>query len=115
MIIDLDGTHMALVLAFQRQKNQDSSLPLLLCTAHQGNGHENDKLRFKDNDLIIVDVFNPRIYPNDGPAKEAIDIKGAVPSGTDTAGYLKYAYIRSLCFRHHQPTMSNRTHVHSGC
>lgn len=41
--------------------------------AHQGNGVERDKLRFQDNDVIILDVYHKNIYPNDREALPAIN------------------------------------------
>lgn len=38
--------------------------------AHQGNGHERDFLR--DENVYIIDFYNPVIYPNDTLAKNAI-------------------------------------------
>jgi histone deacetylase 11 len=38
--------------------------------AHQGNGHERDFIG--DSNTFIVDMYNPRIYPHDVPAKQAI-------------------------------------------
>ena len=64
--------------------------------AHQGNGHERDKLHFKDKELVILDVYNPRIYPGDTDALDAIDIPGRVPSGSDTDRYLRYELLRKF-------------------
>lgn len=41
--------------------------------AHQGNGHERDKLASKDKQIYIIDFYNPWIFPRDNYAKEAID------------------------------------------
>jgi histone deacetylase 11 len=56
--------------------------------AHQGNGHENDKLHFKDENLFIVDMYNPSIYPSDKPAKMAIDIPIYAFNGIEDKEYL---------------------------
>jgi len=56
--------------------------------AHQGNGHERDKLRFKDDDTYIVDVYNYEIYPDDEIAKRAINTPIELASGVDSEFYL---------------------------
>ena len=40
--------------------------------AHQGNGHERDKYYY-DNNTIIIDFYNPYIFPGDEFAKKFID------------------------------------------
>jgi len=57
--------------------------------AHQGNGHENDKLHFKDDDVFIVDMYNPNIFPGDHNAKKAIDIKIYAHSDIEDDDYLE--------------------------
>lgn len=39
--------------------------------------------------VYIMDMFNPSIYPNDGPAKDAIDRAVYVKSGTKDDKYLE--------------------------
>eukprot|EP00462_Mataza_sp_D1_P013891 CAMPEP_0175165230 /NCGR_PEP_ID=MMETSP0087-20121206/26939_1 /TAXON_ID=136419 /ORGANISM="Unknown Unknown, Strain D1" /LENGTH=261 /DNA_ID=CAMNT_0016454521 /DNA_START=204 /DNA_END=989 /DNA_ORIENTATION=- len=58
--------------------------------AHQGNGHENDKLsgKFKSLHVAIFDMYNHEIYPQDQRAKSAIDIKVQLPSNTGDKRYL---------------------------
>ncbi|KAF5843761.1 hypothetical protein DUNSADRAFT_8277 [Dunaliella salina] len=56
---------------------------------HQGNGVSRDKLAFKDEDLIIVDVFNGGIFPKDEDAWPAINISVPLRSGARDAEYLK--------------------------
>jgi len=43
--------------------------------AHQGNGHERDRVNgvFGDLDMYIFDMYNSGIYPGDGHAKQGID------------------------------------------
>jgi len=57
--------------------------------AHQGNGHENDKLHFEDDNLYILDMFNPSIYPRDEPAKAAINMPIHAYKGIKDKDYLK--------------------------
>ena len=38
-------------------------------TPAQGNGHERDKLHFRDDDVFILDMFGAALYPGDEPAK----------------------------------------------
>lgn len=38
-------------------------------------GVERDKLKFKDTDLVIVDLFTSPLYPDDREAMAAIDVK----------------------------------------
>jgi len=56
--------------------------------AHQGNGHERDKITFNDQDLYICDIYNGQIYPGDTEAKRAIDTKVELHSGTSDSDYL---------------------------
>ncbi len=42
--------------------------------AHQGNGYQNTKLHFQDEDLFIVDVYNEVTFPQDLNAREAINV-----------------------------------------
>jgi len=57
--------------------------------AHQGNGHELDKLEVRDRDLFIVDMFNSQIYPGDMGALSAIDVSVPLRSGTGDVEYLR--------------------------
>eukprot|EP01112_Ceratiomyxa_fruticulosa_P016950 TRINITY_DN5196_c0_g1_i1.p1 TRINITY_DN5196_c0_g1~~TRINITY_DN5196_c0_g1_i1.p1 ORF type:complete len:390 (+),score=55.87 TRINITY_DN5196_c0_g1_i1:98-1171(+) len=56
--------------------------------AHQGNGHERDKLKFQDKNLFILDMYNKDIYPGDREAAQAIDIAVPLRSGTKDTAYL---------------------------
>lgn len=55
---------------------------------HQANGFERDKLYLNDQHLYILDMYNPDIFPGDGLAKEAINLKVEVPSHTSDEVYL---------------------------
>ncbi|GAU34470.1 hypothetical protein TSUD_06810 [Trifolium subterraneum] len=54
--------------------------------AHQGNGHEIDFA--DDNRVYILDMYNPGIYPLDYEARNYINQKVEVKSGTRTEEYL---------------------------
>ncbi|CAJ2675243.1 histone deacetylase 2-like protein [Trifolium pratense] len=54
--------------------------------AHQGNGHEMDFA--DDNRVYILDMYNPGIYPLDYEARNYINQKVEVKSGTRTEEYL---------------------------
>jgi histone deacetylase 11 len=54
--------------------------------AHQGNGHE--RCHMGDNDVFILDAFNPFIYPGDEFAKKAISCSVHVNPGDDDARYM---------------------------
>jgi len=56
--------------------------------AHQGNGHERDKIVTNDKNLYIMDMYNPFIYPGDVIAKRAIDLEIKVESGSGDDIYL---------------------------
>uniref|UniRef100_A0A6B2L653 histone deacetylase n=1 Tax=Arcella intermedia TaxID=1963864 RepID=A0A6B2L653_9EUKA len=56
--------------------------------AHQGNGHENDKLHFDDEDAFILDMFNYAVYPGDKYAKQAINIAINAHDGIEDEEYL---------------------------
>jgi histone deacetylase 11 len=58
--------------------------------AHQGNGHERDKLEAQDNDLYILDIYNCEIYPHDEVAKAAINLAIELHCGEEDRTYLKY-------------------------
>ncbi|KAL2317904.1 hypothetical protein Fmac_031780 [Flemingia macrophylla] len=55
--------------------------------AHQGNGHEMDFAH--DNQVYILDMYNPGIYPLDYEARNYINQKVEVKSGTITEDYLR--------------------------
>ena len=54
----------------------------------QGNGHEKDKLKFEDNNLYILDIYNADLWPCDSAAKQAINNKTELKCGTKDAEYL---------------------------
>ena len=60
--------------------------------AHQGNGHENDKLSGLYNrhhiQVYTFDMYNASIYPYDINAREAIDSNIPLKSHTNTQTYL---------------------------
>ena len=56
--------------------------------AHQGNGHARDKIRFGKDNVVILDMYNPRIFPGDGFAKSGIDIEILVGRNDDDEAYL---------------------------
>ncbi|CAL0322543.1 unnamed protein product [Lupinus luteus] len=55
--------------------------------AHQGNGHEMDFAN--DKRVYILDMYNPGIYPLDYEARNYINQKVEVKSGTPTEEYLQ--------------------------
>lgn len=55
----------------------------------QGNGHERDKLKFEDNNLYILDIYNADLWPNDSVAKGAISNGVELSNGTKDAEYLE--------------------------
>lgn len=56
--------------------------------AHQGNGYQRDKMHFKDEDLVVLDVFNCQKFPKDGEAEKAIDVPIPVKCGINDQEYL---------------------------
>ncbi len=54
--------------------------------AHQGNGHERDFMQ--DPDVLIVDAYNPDIYPSDFSARKAITIDIPIFSRDNDSSYL---------------------------
>jgi len=56
--------------------------------AHQGNGYQNNKLHFQDEDLIIVDVYNDVIFPQDHKARKAINIERQLSCGASGEVYM---------------------------
>ena len=70
--------------------------------AHQGNGHENDFLN--DENVFIIDFFNPNIYPNDIVAKQAIKYQEKIRWEYDDALYLEKLDIAlSKCIPEFRP------------
>ncbi|GMR56589.1 hypothetical protein PMAYCL1PPCAC_26784, partial [Pristionchus mayeri] len=55
--------------------------------AHQGNGYERDFIG--DGRVFILDIFNPKIYPRDSKAEEAISRMVHVDADTLTDRYLE--------------------------
>ncbi|CAD6336477.1 unnamed protein product [Miscanthus lutarioriparius] len=64
-----------------------SSVLILDLDAHQGNGHEKDFAN--DGRVYILDMYNAGIYPFDFTAKQYIDQKVELVSGTKTDEYLE--------------------------
>lgn len=56
---------------------------------HQGNGLARDKLHFKDDDFIIMDVYNAQIYPLDSYAASGIDVRLPIGVGCEDEQYLE--------------------------
>lgn len=54
--------------------------------AHQGNGHERDFMQ--DPDVLIIDAYNPDIYPYDFPARKAITVDIPIYSSDNDERYL---------------------------
>mmetsp|Transcript_25326 Transcript_25326/g.35499 ORF Transcript_25326/g.35499 Transcript_25326/m.35499 type:complete len:346 (-) Transcript_25326:1232-2269(-) len=74
---------------FMRQNySQIKNVMIIDLDAHQGNGHERDKLDRRDDQLYILDLYNRSIYPGDTYAKEAINCKVEVTSGIKDEDYL---------------------------
>jgi len=62
------------------------------CDAHQGNGYARDVLRMTDQEkenVYILDLFNPRIYPRDETAKAVINREVHLSSKVDDKEYLR--------------------------
>ncbi|XP_004966046.1 histone deacetylase 2 isoform X1 [Setaria italica] len=64
-----------------------SRLLIIDLDAHQGNGHEKDFAN--DGRVYILDMYNAGIYPFDFTAKQYIDQKVELASGTKTDEYLE--------------------------
>lgn len=66
---------------------------VLDCDAHQGNGYARDVLfrmnRRQRSRVYILDLYNPRIFPRDTQAKEAIDREVCLPWRVEDHEYLK--------------------------
>lgn len=54
----------------------------------QGNGYEKDKLTFEDRNVYILDMYNAELWPQDAPAKTAIDSMIELKCGTQDTEYL---------------------------
>lgn len=54
--------------------------------AHQGNGHERDFMQ--DPDVLIIDAYNPDVYPYDFPARKAITVDIPVYPNDNDERYL---------------------------
>jgi len=54
--------------------------------AHQGNGHERDFMQ--DPDVLIIDAYNPNIFPYDFPARKAITVDIPVYATDNDERYL---------------------------
>lgn len=55
----------------------------------QGNGYERDKLKFQDDNLYILDIYNADLWPCDRAAKTAIDNMTELTCGTKDVEYLR--------------------------
>lgn len=72
----------------RRNYPQIKKVMIIDLDAHQGNGHERDKLEANDVDLFIMDMYNAYIYPGDMRAKAAIDVNIELRSGTEDGVYI---------------------------
>lgn len=55
------------------RSSQVRNIMIVDLDAHQGNGHERDKLLFGNGRMFIIDAYNQSIFPRDKLAKTAID------------------------------------------
>jgi histone deacetylase 11 len=73
-------------------KNLIKTAMIIDLDAHQGNGHERDKMNGKIcsnvNDVYIFDVYNKNAYPGDRDAKRGIDIDEGITRSCDDKKYL---------------------------
>jgi len=79
----------AIAIAMLRQSGAlqlDDNVIIIDLDAHQGNGLE--RIFFQDQYVHIFDMYNEDIYPQDWWAKEWIDYKLPLKSGTDDRVYL---------------------------
>jgi len=79
----------AIAIAMLRQSGTlqpDDTVMIIDLDAHQGNGLE--RLFFQDQHVHIFDMYNEDIYPQDWWAKEWIDYKLPLKSGTSDRAYL---------------------------
>lgn len=75
-----------------RQQHRLYSILIVDCDAHQGNGYGRDVLRMsrlQQKSIYILDLYNPRIYPRDEFAKQAIDREVLLPPRVEDEEYLK--------------------------
>ena len=63
-------------------------LHCLILETLQGNGYERDKLTFEDRSMYILDMYNAELWPQDAPAKAAIDNMVELKCGTQDTEYL---------------------------
>lgn len=54
----------------------------------QGNGYERDKLKFEDDNLYVLDIYNADLWPCDRAAKIAINNMTELTCGTKDVEYL---------------------------
>ncbi len=70
-----------------QQKHENGKILIIDLDAHQGNGYEDI---FKDEkNIIVFDLYNKEIYPQDTSLEKYIDYKFAVQSGVQDDDYLK--------------------------
>ncbi|KAE8677117.1 Histone deacetylase 11 [Hibiscus syriacus] len=77
----------SLCIHFAFVRSNISRVMIIDLDAHQGNGHERDF--GNDERVYILDMYNPQIYPFDMTARNYIDQKVEVVTGTTTDEYLK--------------------------
>lgn len=80
---------LALNILFEEEKI--GSIMIIDLDVHQGNGIERDIQLgiIPPKQVIMVDCFNPKIYPKDRQAKKAIDIELHVTATTTDRAYLQ--------------------------
>lgn len=87
---------MAIAYLQSRKPNPISRVMVVDLDAHQGNGHERDKMLLRDHSSVfIVDFFNPDVFPGDLEAARLIDRKVTLSPQTGDAEYLQ-AVSRSV-------------------
>lgn len=86
LIVDLDGLSCDFSVSHWQAR-----------AAHQGNGHARDKLRTKDGDLFVLDIFNGEIYPGDERAKDGIDVRRELRCGASSEVPCSLAVYRGIC------------------
>ena len=81
-----------LYLAQRQSEPRLTRFMILDLDAHQGNGHENDKLDGVFDraglQVFIMDMYNSGIYPHDARARQAIDCEVRLAHGTGDEEYL---------------------------
>jgi histone deacetylase 11 len=75
-----------LAVHYIRTRMNKNKIMIIDLDAHQGNGYERDFL--KDDNVFIVDSYNPNIYPKDEVAKKAINLLLPVANYTSDEDYL---------------------------